>query len=63
MHRRERGPAAASGRPPGATPGLVHRQEPDDGADQHHPLDAEVDDAGPLGHDLAERGEEERGAR
>ena len=33
-------------------------------ADQHHPLDAEVEDAGALGEDLADRGEEQdRAAR
>ena len=30
--------------------------------EQHHPLDAEVEDAGPLGEDLADRREEQDGA-
>ena len=34
--------------------------EADDRADEHHPLDAEVEHAGALGEQLAERGEEER---
>ena len=33
--------------------------EPHDRADQHHPLDAEVEDAGPLGEDLAHRREQQ----
>jgi len=37
--------------------------EGDDRAHEHHPLDAEVEDAGPLGEDLAERGEEQDGPR
>jgi hypothetical protein len=38
----------------------VHGEEAGDGANQHHSLDPEVDDAGSLGHDLTERSEEER---
>ena len=37
-----------------------HRPEAHDGADEHHPLDAEVEHAGALREQLAERGEEKR---
>ena len=35
--------------------------EPDEGGRQHHPLDADVDDAAPLAHDAAQRAERDRG--
>ena len=39
-----------------------HRgHEPDEGRRQHHPLDADVDDAAPLVHDAAQRPEGDRG--
>ena len=38
----------------------LHRPEAHHGADEHHPLDAEVQDAGALREQLAERGEEQR---
>ncbi len=40
-----------------------HGREADHGADQHHALDAQVQDAGSLGEDLADRREEQHGAR
>ena len=46
-------------------PGVAGRDrgaEGDDRAHQHHPLDAEVQDAGPLGEDLADRREQEDGS-
>jgi hypothetical protein len=39
-------------------------REAGDGADQHHPLDAQVEHAGSFGEDLADRGEQQdRAAR
>jgi hypothetical protein len=51
--RERRGHASDQG------PRLVHGEEAGDGPDEHHALDPEVDDPGPLGDDLSERGEEE----
>ena len=48
-----------------AEPGVAGRdggREPCDRADEHHPGHAEVQDPGPLGEDLADRGEEQDGA-
>ena len=41
-------------------PHVLDAEEPDHGSHQHHPLDAEVEDAGALREQLAERGEEQR---
>ena len=43
--------------------GLVAGDEAADRAHDHHALDAEVEDAGALGHQFAERGEEQRRRR
>ena len=40
--------------------GLVGRPEAEEAAAQHHPLDAEVEQAGPLGHRLADPGHDQR---
>ena len=48
--------------PPAGPAHLVGGVRPGDGADQHHPLDAEVEHAGALGEHLAERGVEDRRA-
>ena len=36
------------------------RRPADEGGDEHRPLDADVDDAGALAHDAAQRGERDR---
>ena len=38
---------------------VLHREEAGHGADEHHPLHSEVEDARPLGEQLAERCEEQ----
>ncbi len=38
----------------------MHDEEPDHGTHEHHPLDAEVEDPGALGQQLAESGVQER---
>src|SRR5262249_29464838 len=40
--------------------GLVGAVDPKEGAHQHHPLEADVDDAAALGEDAADAGEDER---
>ena len=47
---------------PAGPPTSLHDEEAHHGADEHHPLDAEVEHARALGEQLAERGEEERRA-
>ena len=54
--------ASAAAIPARQRPALVHGEKADDCADEHHPLEPEVDDARALGNDLAERGENERGS-
>ena len=41
---------------------VVGTEKPDVGAEQHHPLEADVEHAGTLGDRLAERGEHQRHA-
>ena len=43
-------------------PGELRPEDAGEGADQHHRLESDVDDARALGDELAERGEQERGA-
>ena len=50
----------AASRPSTGIAGGVAGDEADDGADRHHAFDAEVQDAGTLRHQFAERREEER---
>ena len=45
---------------PAEPPTCCTQRKPAHRADEHHPLDAEVEHARPLGEQLAERGEEER---
>ena len=40
--------------------GLVRGQDPEEGSGQHHPLEADVDDAGALGEQAADGREDER---
>ena len=45
---------------PDPAPGLVGAPDPPEGAHQHHPLEADVHDAGPLGEHPADRRERQR---
>ena len=49
-------------RRPARAADALHRPEPHHGADEHHPLDAEVEHPRALREQLAERGEEQRRA-
>ena len=53
----------AASAPSAGTPVVYPHRETGDRADQHHALDAEIEDAGLFDHQLAERGDEERRRR